>query len=400
MKQTSASTHMVTMVLSLPITIVDFDEQKQKDFRVAIAQAAGPSIAPDDVSIDKVESMTSVRRRPLAIEGIHVEFSIKTTDAKAANTVASSLTENQVNRALKTAGLPESTIVQPATSAALDGEAKSTLPGEELAVILGITISLTILAAMTYCVLRRRGSSKTAAEPVMAAKTTSFAIPDSNRDVEAAAQQERAEELARQNEANDEDDDIDSELAKQNEAGDEDVGTEIARQDEAIDEDEVVDNENARQDEAAEERDMEKDELAKQDEAVEAGWSLISSKDAERVRVQGLRLFHRGAERPYKGVNGDYQRLESTVVNGRAVYTKIGKPTTAMWWGNNCWIVGPTKKIGESMWAYVESMNGSPEHAGTNPWTVYSFNSQSWGLQTGIEVSALSYHNEGTESGC
>ena len=118
----------------------------------AIAQAAGPSITPDDVSIDKIEPLTSVRRRLLATEGIRVEFSIRTTDQSTANTIASSLTEDNVNSALKTAGLPEATVIQSATAVAADGQAESTLPLGGPGGVLGLTISLTVvfLAAIAF----------------------------------------------------------------------------------------------------------------------------------------------------------------------------------------------------------------------------------------------------------
>jgi hypothetical protein len=55
---------------------------------------------------------------------------------------------------------------------------------------------------------------------------------------------------------------------------------------------------------------------------------------AEFVRISGIMLHNKGQIKPYKGVNGDYQRSQE-VSNGRAVYTKVNKPTTAMWWTNN-----------------------------------------------------------------
>jgi hypothetical protein len=61
---------------------------------------------------------------------------------------------------------------------------------------------------------------------------------------------------------------------------------------------------------------------------------------AEFVRISGMMLLGKGDAKPYKGINGDYQRSQE-VVNGRAVYIKVGKPTTGMWWANIdgrlCW---------------------------------------------------------------
>ena len=55
---------------------------------------------------------------------------------------------------------------------------------------------------------------------------------------------------------------------------------------------------------------------------------------AEFVRVSGVVLHHKGEAKAYKGINGDYQRSQE-VSNGRAVYVKVSKPSTAMWWTNN-----------------------------------------------------------------
>ena len=41
------------------------------------------------------------------------------------------------------------------------------------------------------------------------------------------------------------------------------------------------------------------------------------------------------------------------------------------------------------MVAYVESMGLGPEESGKRPWIVYSYKSQSWETQAGIEVLSL-----------
>lgn len=55
---------------------------------------------------------------------------------------------------------------------------------------------------------------------------------------------------------------------------------------------------------------------------------------AEFVRVSGVKLHYKGQTKAYKGINGDYYRTQE-VANGRAVYVKVNKPATAMWWTNN-----------------------------------------------------------------
>ena len=119
---------------------------------------------------------------------------------------------------------------------------------------------------------------------------------------------------------------------------------------------------------------------------------------AEFVRISGVMLHSKGQVKVYKGINGDYQRSQE-VANGRAVYLKVGKPTTAMWWANNvgrlCWVVGPREQVGETdMWAYVESTGFGPEEAGTRPWFVYSYISEAFEKQTGVEVVDLGHARE------
>ena len=119
---------------------------------------------------------------------------------------------------------------------------------------------------------------------------------------------------------------------------------------------------------------------------------------AEFVRVSGVMLHYKGETKPYKGINGDYQRSQE-VSNGRAVYIKVNKPSTAMWWTNNngkiCWCVGPKEQVGtDKMWGYVESMGFGPEEAERRPWVVYSYNSGSWEGQSGVEVLDLDRADE------
>ena len=114
---------------------------------------------------------------------------------------------------------------------------------------------------------------------------------------------------------------------------------------------------------------------------------------ARRVCICGVELRYKGSTKAYKGVNGEYEMTEE-VLNGRAVYAKVDRPTTAMWWTNNdgkiSWCVGPREEVGKTgMWAYVESMGFGPEEAGRRPWMVYSYNSGSWEEQAGVEVVAL-----------
>jgi hypothetical protein len=113
---------------------------------------------------------------------------------------------------------------------------------------------------------------------------------------------------------------------------------------------------------------------------------------ASLVHVTGALLHRKGESKPYSGVNGDFQRSDE-ICNQRAVYFNRSMPY-AMWWSNNdgklCWCVGKKDDVGTGkMAAYVESMGFGPEEAGKRPWSVYSFTSQSWEKQAGIEILSL-----------
>ena len=108
--------------------------------------------------------------------------------------------------------------------------------------------------------------------------------------------------------------------------------------------------------------------------------------------VKGAVLHSEGESKPYAAVNGDFGR-SAEICNHPAVYTHLSMPY-ARWWSNNagklCWCVGKKDAVGtDAMIAYVESMGSGPEEAGKRPWTVYSYTSQSWENQEGIEVSSL-----------
>jgi hypothetical protein len=94
----------------------------------------------------------------------------------------------------------------------------------------------------------------------------------------------------------------------------------------------------------------------------------------------------------YTGIIGDYQRSEH-ICNGKAVYMHSSQPS-ALWWtnidGDVSWCVGPKDRVGSSsMWAYVKTDGLGPEHADKKPWYVYSYKSQVFEMQTGVEVVNL-----------
>jgi hypothetical protein len=114
---------------------------------------------------------------------------------------------------------------------------------------------------------------------------------------------------------------------------------------------------------------------------------------ASLIRVSGAVKHVMGKSEPYEGVNGVFKR-SAEICNTRAVLTNTRMPAWAMWFSDNdgklCWCVGKKEHIGtDVMFAYVESTGLGPEEAGKRPWTVYSYTSQSWETQSGIEVVSL-----------
>ena len=112
-----------------------------------------------------------------------------------------------------------------------------------------------------------------------------------------------------------------------------------------------------------------------------------------KVRVQGVVLHKPDVSKPYTGINGDYVRTED-VCNGRAIYGKERAHGTVMWWANinggMNWCVGPrsasTQESSREIWASVVCLGPSPDYAGTRPWSVYSYKSHEWEMQSAVEV--------------
>ena len=101
------------MVLSLPMTKAEFDDEKQQAFKEAIAKTAGQGVRADHVLIDTIEEMSTAARRLLA-QGIRVAVSVNAPDKDAASAIATSLTEAGINTELEKAGLPPVTLLEAA----------------------------------------------------------------------------------------------------------------------------------------------------------------------------------------------------------------------------------------------------------------------------------------------
>ena len=113
---------------------------------------------------------------------------------------------------------------------------------------------------------------------------------------------------------------------------------------------------------------------------------------ARTVGIRGMLLHGKQVTKNYTGITGEYQRSEH-ICNGKAIYMHCSQPS-ALWWsnidGHVSWCVGPKDRVGSSsMWAYVKTDGLGPEHAGKKPWYVYSYKSQVFEMQTGVEVVNL-----------
>jgi hypothetical protein len=114
------SAFVVTMAVSMPMLLSEFDESRQVLFKDAIAAVAG--VSSSDVSISKIESIasaaTTVRRRLLS-GGIRVDLSINAATRGAATQLGAQLSNpSTLNARLQQAGLPSVSMLQVPTTIA------------------------------------------------------------------------------------------------------------------------------------------------------------------------------------------------------------------------------------------------------------------------------------------
>ena len=107
--QSSSTSSTIQKSFALAMAKSSFTPDRQNKFRGALAAAA--AVAITDVTIDKIEAMTSARRRHLLEESVRVDTSIKVADASAASALETSLTASTLNSELDKVGLPAATIL-------------------------------------------------------------------------------------------------------------------------------------------------------------------------------------------------------------------------------------------------------------------------------------------------
>ena len=92
-----AATHVVTLSLSLPLSMAEFNDHRQTNFRESIARAAGAS--PADVAIRNVKDLSSARRSLLS-SSIRVDTSVKAENQADAVAMSKRLTADSINNEL------------------------------------------------------------------------------------------------------------------------------------------------------------------------------------------------------------------------------------------------------------------------------------------------------------
>ena len=116
----AAVVYVVKMAVSLSMTQQDFTEEKQIKFRESIATAA--VVKPADVTIDKIEKISSRRGsdRRILTDSIRVDTIVKASSESAAASMVSALTPDRINRELEKAGLPKAVMLEAPKAAAVE----------------------------------------------------------------------------------------------------------------------------------------------------------------------------------------------------------------------------------------------------------------------------------------
>ena len=173
-------TETVRMVVNLPMTFAEFDDEKQQSFKEAIAKAAAGQVRADHVTIDTIEEMSRAERRLLA-QGIRVSVSVKAVDKSAADAIAASLTEDAINLELERAGLPPATLLGAPTVVNSEAEGASALDsgdtasagsasGTAVAVGIVVPVAVIMLACAGWYFVRTRQKNSVEASDLEAAR--------------------------------------------------------------------------------------------------------------------------------------------------------------------------------------------------------------------------------------
>ena len=108
---------------------------------------------------------------------------------------------------------------------------------------------------------------------------------------------------------------------------------------------------------------------------------------AAHVRIAGA--VEADGSTPRANVNGDYART-GEVVNGRAVYVKVGDAVRGLWYDTGgAWRCGTMKNVGKATgYASVMTAAASPEQAAGAVWRVF-MGAGKWVEQAGVVATAV-----------
>jgi hypothetical protein len=101
--------HVVTIILSLPMSKADFTSDKQTLFKKSLTAAAGPKVLVSTINIIDIEPINGDHR--LLVESIKVQSEIKVPSQAAADDMEQALTKDKINVELVKSGLPAATDV-------------------------------------------------------------------------------------------------------------------------------------------------------------------------------------------------------------------------------------------------------------------------------------------------
>jgi len=112
--QTPGLSTVVKLVIDVPLTVVEFTEDKQTSFTKSIAATAG--VAKEFVEITEITEINSiVRRRRILSASISVATKITVQNTANANAVSGKMTPDNINRQMTSNGMPAVTVSVGAT---------------------------------------------------------------------------------------------------------------------------------------------------------------------------------------------------------------------------------------------------------------------------------------------
>jgi len=177
------SPFVVTMAVSLPFTLAEFDDSKQLEFKGVIANVAGVNLK--DVAISGIVSVATNAQRRLLASTLRVDMRINAASTAAASRMGATLSNpTTLNTALSSAGLPAATVlVAPATVQTSSNSNTPVLPVVQRSIIentrnpvlIGAVVGGVVLLILLIVISNSMPSKKKASSHPMFAGHVSFA---------------------------------------------------------------------------------------------------------------------------------------------------------------------------------------------------------------------------------